>query len=139
MAEMQYFEELKASLEEAVAYKKGDKSRCRTVVAPKALPAYTAADVTRTRTALNLSQKGLALALGVSPRTVEAWEAGKNVPSGAAQRLLYLLEQDHSLIDRLVIQYRITPRVLRPAAFFIPYPKIQKALLYSQKPAVLRF
>ena len=104
MAEMQYFEELKASLEEAVAYKKGDKSRCRTVVAPKALPAYTAADVTRTRTALNLSQKGLALALGVSPRTVEAWEAGKNVPSGAAHRLLYLLEQDHSLIDRLVTQ-----------------------------------
>ena len=51
-----------------------------------------------------IRQEELALALGVSPRTVEAWEAGKNVPSGAAQRLLYLLEQDHSLIDRLVTQ-----------------------------------
>ena len=102
MAEMQYFEALKASLEDAVAFKKGDKSRCRTVVLKSPIPTYKADDIARARKALNLSQKGLAFALGVSPRTVEAWEAGKNTPSGAAQRLLYLLENDHSLINNLV-------------------------------------
>lgn len=100
--EFNYFEELKKSLEEAVAYSKGDTSRCRTVVVESPVPEYRADDVARTRKALNLSQRGLATALGVSTRTVEAWEAGVNVPSGAAQRLLYLFECDHSLVERLV-------------------------------------
>ncbi len=66
------------------------------------IPAYKADDVARTRKELKLSQRGLATALGVSPRTVESWEAGKNAPSGAAQRLLYLFECDHTLVERLV-------------------------------------
>ncbi len=31
--------------------------------------------------------------LGVSPKTVEAWEAGKNKPSGSSSRLLELLDE----------------------------------------------
>ena len=42
--------------------------------------------------------------LGVSTRTVEAWEAGRNVPSGAARHLLFLLDGDHSLVQRLVVK-----------------------------------
>lgn len=100
--EQKYFDELMESLEEAVAYSKGDKSRCRTVVRENSIPAYAADDVARTRRELNLSQKGLAAVIGVSPRTVESWEAGINVPSGAARHLLYLIDSDHSLVDRLV-------------------------------------
>lgn len=100
--EKKYFDELMESLEDAVAYSKGDKARCRAVVRESYVPAYAADDVVRTRRKLNLSQRGLATALGVSPRTVEAWEAGINVPSGAAQRLLYLFECDHSLVERFV-------------------------------------
>ena len=69
------------------------------------IPAYKADDVARTRKELKLSQRGLATALGVSPRTVESWEAGKNAPSGAAQRLLYLFECDHTLVERLVARW----------------------------------
>ena len=47
------------------------------------------------------SRRALATALGVSTRTVEAWEAGKNDPSGPARHLLYLLDGDHSLLERL--------------------------------------
>ena len=104
MEEFNYFEELKASLEEAVSHKQGEPSRCRTVVRERAIPAYTAAEVLRARQTLNLSQRGLATVLGVSSRTVEAWEAGKNVPSGAARHLLYLLDSDHSLVERLSIR-----------------------------------
>lgn len=59
-------------------------------------------DVVQTRADLNLSQRALASVLGVSVRTVEAWEAGRNVPSGAARHLLFLLDSDHSLVQRLV-------------------------------------
>ncbi len=103
MAEQSYYESLMAGLEDAVAYIEGDKGRGREVVReiPNPVPEYRAADVVRTRKALNLSQRHLAYALGVSPRTVEAWESGKNEPSGAARHLLYLFETDHSLVERL--------------------------------------
>lgn len=102
--EQKYFDELMTSLEEAAAFAAGDTSKCKVTVReiPDPVPEYKAADVVRTRKALNLSQRRLAYALGVSPRTVEAWEAGKNEPSGAARHLLYLFETDNSLVDRLV-------------------------------------
>lgn len=34
--------------------------------------------------------------MGVSIKTVEAWEAGRNHPDGAACRLLYLTQKDPS-------------------------------------------
>lgn len=104
MAEMNYFDELKTSLEEAVAHRQGDHTRCRVQVRELPIPAYTAEGVARVRKELNLSQRGLAIALGVSSRTVEAWEAGKNEPSGIARRLLYLFECDHGLVDKLALR-----------------------------------
>lgn len=102
MADFDYFEELRASLEEAVAHKDNRPNRCRTVVKELSIPEYKADDISRMRRDLNLSQKGLASVLGVSCRTVEAWEAGRNQPSGAARHLLYLFDCDSSLVDRLI-------------------------------------
>ena len=39
--------------------------------------------------------------LGVSPRTVEAWESGKSTPSPTAKKLMYLISLDHSLVQKL--------------------------------------
>ncbi len=102
--EKKYFDELMTSLEDAAAFAEGDKSRARVVEVEvdDPVPEYRAADVARTRQALNLSQRALANVLGVSTRTVEAWEAGRNEPSGAARHLLFLLDGDHSLVQRLV-------------------------------------
>jgi len=102
MAEYNYFTELEQSLTEAVAFQKGDKSKARVAVYELPVPEYKAADVVRVRSALHLSQRGFALVLGVSPRTVEAWEVGKNEPHGAARHLLYLIEQNAALVDQLV-------------------------------------
>ena len=41
-----------------------------------------------------LTQNLFAQFFGVSCRTVEAWEAGRNTPSGSSSRLLALLEDD---------------------------------------------
>ena len=102
MDDFNYFEELRDSLEEAVAYKEGKTTRCRTSVRSIPIPTYTGNEIASMRHSWNLSQRGLANVLGVSPRTVEAWEAGKNTPSGAAQHLLYLFNGDSSLLERLI-------------------------------------
>lgn len=104
--EDKYFSELMTSLEDAAAFAQGDTSRAKLVevAVDDPVPEYKAADVARTRQALNLSQRALASVLGVSARTVEAWEAGRNVPSGAARHLLFLLDGDHSLVQRLVVK-----------------------------------
>ena len=96
------FNELQGSLQEAVAFKKGDKRKGRMVVREIPTPDYTGSDVHRIRQQLQLSQNGLAVALGVSKRTVEAWEAGKNAPSNSSNKLLYLIEKDPAIIKELV-------------------------------------
>lgn len=35
--------------------------------------------------------KNFAFVFGVSPKTVEAWESGRNVPRGTAQRFLQVI------------------------------------------------
>ena len=71
--EQNHCESLMTGLEDAVAYINGDKSHGREVVReiPDMVPVYKATDVVRVRKALNLSQRRLALALGVSPRKEE--------------------------------------------------------------------
>ena len=101
MAEFNVYKGIMEGLQEALAYQQGDRTRCKVTVRELPIPEYKAADVARTRKELNLSQRGLANVLGVSYRTVEAWEAGRNVPSGAARHLLYLMDTDHSLVERL--------------------------------------
>ena len=64
------------------------------------LPNYEGESIKRIRLRLHLSQKSFAYAFGVSVKTVEAWEAGKNKPAGPAQRMLSLLEKDNSLLKR---------------------------------------
>jgi putative transcriptional regulator len=104
--EQKYFDELMVSLEEAAAFAAGDTAKARVVEVEidDPVPEYNAADVARTRTELKLTQRALAHVLGVSTRTVEAWESGRNIPSGAARHLLYLLDGDHSLVQRLVVK-----------------------------------
>lgn len=97
-----YFEELKESLEQAAAYAKGDASRVRVTVREIPTPSYTSTDIANIRKNAGLSQRALATALGVSPRTVEAWEAGKNSPAGSSVKLLYLIEKDNNIVSQLV-------------------------------------
>ena len=105
MAEYNYYERLKESLEQAVAYKNGDKSKARVTVYEMPVPEYKAKDVVRVRSKLNLSQRGFATVLGVSSRTVEAWEGGRNEPHGAARHLIYLIEKDTNLVDNLIVRH----------------------------------
>ena len=46
-----------------------------------------------------MSQNVFASYIGVSCKTVEAWESGKNHPSGAASRLLNMMEINNNLVE----------------------------------------
>ena len=61
---------------------------------------YEADEVKRIRRSTGMSQKIFAGYIGVSNKTVEAWEAGTNHPSGAASRLLSMIEMDKELISK---------------------------------------
>ena len=41
--------------------------------------------------------------LGVSLKTIQAWEAGTNKPTGTALRLFQILEQDPKALDRYLL------------------------------------
>ena len=55
---------------------------------------YQADEIKRIRNSTGLTQRSFAEYMGVSPKTVEAWEAGRNHPEGAACRSLSLMKAD---------------------------------------------
>lgn len=55
---------------------------------------YNSQQIKNIRNKIGLTQNLFAKYLGVSAKTVEAWEAGRNKPSGPSNRLLWLLDMD---------------------------------------------
>lgn len=80
-------------LNEAIQYEKGLLKGKRHVVMVKSLPDYKAEDIRNIRVKLKLSQSTFAQIIGVSQKTIEAWEVGRNIPNGPSQRMLELLDQ----------------------------------------------
>lgn len=58
----------------------------------KEINMYSSEDIKRIRLKIGATQAFLAEWLGVSKRTVEAWECGRNMPNGPSARLLALLD-----------------------------------------------
>ena len=98
------FESIKQGLSEAVEYEKGNLLNVKVnkiTVSP--LHVYTNTKIKEIRTLHNMTQRIFAAALGVSVKTVESWEAGKNSPSGCASRMLELLDRDSMLLEKYSI------------------------------------
>lgn len=93
------YESIMTGLNEAiedVKSKENKLARRKLTVIP--VKEYQADEVREIRKSTGMSQKIFASYIGVSDKTVEAWEAGTNHPSGAASRLLSMMELDHNLI-----------------------------------------
>ena len=94
------FESIMRGLGEVKAHHEGKLKLKTTAIEIAPLPVYDAKAVKALRLALGLSQTVFAQVLGVAKKTIEAWEAGRNVPSGAACRFLEVLRNDHGFIQR---------------------------------------
>lgn len=92
-----FFDGVMEGLEEAFAYEKGT-AKAETIARKRTLPNI---DVLEIRNSLSMTQRAFAAILGVSCRTVEAWECGKSNPTPTAKKLMFLISQDHSLIQKL--------------------------------------
>ena len=100
----EFFDGIMQGLKEAIEYERGNLPNVRVrkvTIAP--LNTYTDKEIKAIRTQHNMTQKLFAEALGVSRKTVEAWESGTNRPSGAASRMLGLLQQDNNLFEKYSI------------------------------------
>jgi putative transcriptional regulator len=101
MSKNNVYDSIMAGLNEAVDDAKSERpilKRHKVTVEP--VRVFEADEVKKIRNSTGMSQKIFASYMGVSDKTVEAWEAGTNHPSGAASRLLSMLEMDKELIRK---------------------------------------
>lgn len=91
---MGVYDQIKAGLEEAVAYEQGRGGGKVTKLSVAPVTRYNAEEIKSIRRSTGLTQVVFAQYMGVSVKTVEAWEAGRNRPEGAACRLLALTQSD---------------------------------------------
>lgn len=94
---MKVYDGIMQGLEEAIAYNEGTiKARTQTMsISP--VPDFKATEIKNIRNELGMTQVLFAGFMGVSTKTVEAWEAGRNMPDGPARRILSMLKADPSL------------------------------------------
>lgn len=93
---MGVFDDIKLGLEQAIEYEKGNLKARKTTLSITPLDVFTATEIKEIRGGTGLSQALFAKYMGVSVKTVEAWEAGRNQPDGAARRLLAITRENPS-------------------------------------------
>jgi len=97
---MKVYESIIQGLTEAVEYQQGKINPRRIKMTIKPVADYSNDDIKKIRQKTGLSQVIFAGSLGVSPKTVEAWEKGRNKPDGASRRLLELVRDDPGFLKR---------------------------------------
>ena len=97
------FDSLKKGLEEAISIEKGELEGKKTSYVILPIKKYSNKQVKKIRNDANMTQRVFANYMGVSQKTVEAWESGVNHPVGPACRLLSLLERKKDKAIELLI------------------------------------
>lgn len=87
------FDDLKEGLDEAIDYEKGIGSAKSVIYVIDPVTRYDNKEIKRIRKAAGMTQLVFADYMGVSVKTVEAWELGRTHPTGPAYRLLHMLKQ----------------------------------------------
>ena len=99
------FEDLKTGLQEAIDYEKG-KGRAKVrKLQFEPVKKIDNEEIRKIRIDAGMTQVAFAQFMGISPKTVEAWERGRIHPTGPAYRLLGLLHskgvEDFSFVSVL--------------------------------------
>lgn len=97
---MSVYNEIMTGLNDALEHAEGKRPLRTHTLAIEPLREYKAEEIRKIRNDLRMTQAFFAGFMGVSPKTVEAWEAGKNMPDGPARRILAMVQADPSLPER---------------------------------------
>src|SRR5262245_17528328 len=87
------FEDLRQSLQDALAYEQGKKPAVRVTHLPGPPKPLTPAQIRAIRRNFNVSQAVFAKIINVSPNAVESWEQGVRRPREATLKLLTIAHQ----------------------------------------------
>jgi putative transcriptional regulator len=87
------FRKIKAGLDDAIAFAKGDKSRGKIRV-----PASI--DVRAIRKSLGLSQEEFAAKYSFGLARLRDWEQGRSAPDGAVRAYLLVIQREREAVDR---------------------------------------
>ena len=91
---MSVFDEIKIGLNEAIEYEKGNLKANKRTISITPIEEFTASEIKAIRKNAGMTKVLFAKYLGVSLKTVEAWESGRNQPNGAACRMLSITKKD---------------------------------------------
>lgn len=91
---MAIFDDIKTGLEQAIEYEKGNLNARTVKLSVQPVDSFTPDEIRTIRKSTGMTQVLFAKYIGVSVKTVEAWEAGRNHPEGAACRLLSMTKSD---------------------------------------------
>ena len=94
------FKSIIRGLKDVKAHREGKLRLPTNTIEIAPIPQYKSRTVKSIRNKLKLTQVSFASIFGVSKKTVEAWESGKNSPNGTAQRLLWLIKQDDNFLRK---------------------------------------
>ena len=97
---MNVFDSIMTGLQEALDYEEGKGTARTTKLSVEPLPDLSANEIKSIRCSAGLTQQTFAAALGVSAKTVEAWEAGTNRPIGPARRMISIMKTDPDFLTK---------------------------------------
>lgn len=89
-----FFDDIQTGLTQAIAFERGKIAARTTTLEIAPLSTFEPGEIKSIRQSTGLTQKKFACFIGVSAKTVEAWESGRNHPDGPACRLLALTKAD---------------------------------------------
>lgn len=103
---MNVYESIMQGLNEAVEYENGSLKADTSKLTVAPILDIQASEIKDIRLSLEMTQTVFAAIIGVSAKTVEAWEGGRSKPSGTAKRMLAMLKSDPKLPEKYNILAR---------------------------------
>lgn len=92
----EFYESLLKGINDAID---GNVKKTRRTIVVLPVKKYTNTQVKAIRLSTRMTQKLFASYLGVSQKTVEAWESGKNTPCGSSSRILNMIEMNNNVVN----------------------------------------
>lgn len=100
---MSVYDEIMGGLQEIAEFEQGKRKLRTKTVKVLPTPDFNNQKVKELRINFGMSQAVFANVIGVSAKTVEAWEAGRNKPDGSTRRLLQIFEKNPKIIDEQIL------------------------------------
>jgi putative transcriptional regulator len=103
------FATIKAGLEDAIAYSRGDKTKAKVW-----MPKVETVDVKAVRERLGLSQNEFSTVFAVGLDALQNWEQGRRRPTGPARVLLQIIDREPAAVSRALLKKRAIVAYRRP-------------------------